>query len=257
MNNIIKLAKKLWQRDAAWTLSEELVEHKTKLNDLQKRISYIFKDKNLLLAALTHTSWHRHKNGHPETYDYERMEFFGDAVLELISVEYLFINYPTKNEGYLSKIKSQIVSENYLSIKAKQLELGSCIILGEEEIKAKGYEKKSILANMMESLICAIYVDGGLEKARKFVNEHVLKDFEEEIVNDVHTNYKSILQEYSQSKHQKLPLYRLISETGPDHHKTFTVVVSLMDKEVGAGTGFSKKEAEQNAAKEGCLKLGL
>ncbi|MCB5230178.1 MAG: ribonuclease III [Candidatus Cloacimonas sp.] len=253
----MKLLKNLFIKSSN-TLSELDEHQQEQLNLLQKRISHTFKDKKLLQMALTHTSYVRSKNNNGNApCEYERMEFFGDAVLELITVEHLYTFFPQKSEGYLSKLKSQIVSENYLACKAKLINLGECIILGEDEYRNRGYEKKSILSNMMESLICAIYLDGGLGKARKFIKANILDGFQEEVACDIHTNYKSILQEYSQSKYQRVPHYQVVSEEGPDHHKLFTIVVSVMDEEVGIGSGFSKKEAEQNAAKEGCLKLDL
>ena len=230
---------------------------KEDLTQLQSIINYKFKNSLLLEAALTHSSCGKYKNDKSRAFEYERMEFFGDAVLGLVTVEFLFEKFINKSEGDLSKLKSNIVSENFLSVKAKAIELGSYIRLGEEEFKSRGYDKKSILANMMESLICAIYLDGGLEEARKFITSFVLKGFEKELQSDIHINYKSILQEYCQSKYQKLPDYKTVSTEGPDHRKTFTVVVYLSNDELGTGTGLSKKAAEQNAAREACQKLGI
>ncbi len=230
---------------------------KTDLNHLQRTISYNFNNNLILEAALTHSSCGKCKNNKSKSLEYERMEFFGDAVLGLITVEFLFERYTDKSEGDLSKLKSNIVSENYLSIKAQKIDLGSYIRLGDEEFRAKGYNKKSILANMMESLICAIYLDGGLEKARQFVRNYILKGYEKELQSEIHINYKSILQEHFQSKYQRLPDYKTVSAEGPDHQKIFTVNVSFDNEKLGSGTGLTKKAAEQDAAREACQQLGL
>ncbi len=227
------------------------------LNKLQKTISYKFNDPELLKTALTHSSVGRTKNDSSRAFEYERMEFFGDAILDLITVEFLFNKFRDKPEGDLSKLRSNIVSENYLSIKAKLINLGSYIRLGEDEFRTKGYDKKSILANMMESMICALYLDGGINAAKKFVFHFILQGFEKELLSEIHINYKSILQEYCQSKYQKLPDYRVVSAQGPDHQKTFTVEVSLNKETLGRGSGMTKKSAEQNAAKEACSKLAI
>ncbi|MBW6515895.1 MAG: ribonuclease III [Candidatus Cloacimonetes bacterium] len=257
MNKIISFFKNSLTRKKKDQTVSSFISRKTDLNKLQSTISYIFKNPQLLATALTHSSCSKHKNGHSKPFEYERMEFFGDAILGLVTVEFLFHKYSDKAEGDLSKLKSNIVSENYLSVKAKTINLGSYIRLGEEEFKSKGYEKKSILANMMESLICSIYLDGGLEAARDFITNFILKGFEKELLSEIHINYKSILQEYCQSKYQKLPDYKTVSAEGPDHKKTFTVVVYLSNEKLGHGIGMTKKAAEQNAAREACHKLGI
>ena len=237
---------------------EEGKSLKGDLSELERKISYRFKNPLLLKAALTHSSTStRNHNGQRRFFEYERMEFFGDAVLGLVTVEYLFNKYRDKAEGELSKLKSNIVSENYLSIRARKIDLGSYISLGEDEFRAKGYAKKSILANMMESLICAIFLDGGLNEARSFIGRVILRNFEKELLSEVHINYKSMLQEYFQSKYQRLPEYKLISAEGPDHKKIFSVVVCFDNEQIGSGSGTTKKSAEQNAAREAYTKLGL
>jgi len=231
---------------------------KADLKGLEQKISYRFQNPLLLEAALTHSSTSmKNHNGQRSLFEYERMEFFGDAVLGLVTVEYLFNKFRNKSEGDLSKLKSNIVSENYLSIRARKIDLGSYIRLGDDEFRARGYEKKSILANMMESLICAIYLDGGLNEADKFIRRIILRNFEKELLSEVHINYKSMLQEYYQSKYQRLPDYKLVSAEGPDHKKIFSVIVCFDNEQIGSGTGTTKKSAEQNAAREACAKLGL
>ena len=257
MKKIISFLEKVLRGRQQNQITTDHLVKKSGLSKLETTISYHFKKPQILITALTHSSCGKNKNGLSKHFEYERMEFFGDAILGLVTVEYLFHRYKDKSEGDLSKLKSNIVSENYLSIKAKTINLGSYIRLGEEEFKSKGYEKKSILANMMESLICAIYLDGGIDQARNFITRYILKGFEKELLSDIHINYKSILQEYSQSKFQKLPEYKTVSAEGPDHKKTFTVIVYLSDDKLGSGTGMTKKAAEQNAAREACHKLGI
>ncbi len=228
------------------------------LKGLQSIIGYTFNDSSILKVALTHTSFF-YNNGVKSipVSEYERMEFLGDSILGLVISEYLYYKYPNKQEGFLSKLKSQIVSENYLSSKARSIRLGRYIILGDEEFRDKGYQKKSILSNMMESLICAIYLDSGYHEAKEFIINYVLKGYRLELSSDVHINYKSRLQEYCQLKYKQLPVYKVVSTEGPDHKKLFKVTLFVQGKKVGEGNGYTKKNAEQDAAKEGCLKLKI
>lgn len=228
------------------------------LEGLQQTIGYSFKDPCILARALTHTSFYYNSDvKNVPVSEYERMEFLGDSILGLVTAEYLYSKYTDKKEGFLSKLKSQVVSENYLSVKAKHIDLGKYIILGDEEYKDRGYQKKSILSNMMESLICAVYLDGGYMPAKQFILTYILKDYKEELNSDVHINYKSTLQEYCQSKYKQLPVYKVISTEGPDHKKVFSVTVFIQGKKIGTGGGFTKKTAEQEAAKEGCAYLNI
>lgn len=231
---------------------------KEDLSEFEKNIGYAFKDISILRIALTHTScYYRNEELSGTVSEYERMEFLGDSILGFVAAEYIFSKYSDKKEGFLSKLKSQVVSENYLSIKAKAIHLGDYIILGDDELRDKGNMKKSILSNMMESVICAIYFDGGLRAAKKFIINHILEGYSEELNSDVHINYKSKLQEYSQSKYKKIPEYEVTSAEGPDHKKVFTIDVYVNDKLIGSGKGFTKKTAEQNAAKKGCKQLNI
>ncbi len=227
------------------------------LSLLQKKISYSFKDLSLLKQALTHSSCYRINKGVSMVSPYERMEFLGDSILGLAVSEFLYNTYPDRAEGYLSKLKSQIVSENYLAIKAKELDIGDFIILGDDEFKNSGYEKKSILANVMESLICAIYLDSNYTKAKKFVSHAIVSGYKEELSSSIYINYKSIVQEHYQAIYQKVPTYTVISSEGPAHKKVFIVEISINDEIIGSGTGLNKKEAEQDAARSACIKLDL
>jgi ribonuclease-3 len=263
-----------------------ILDFEKKLEKFQRIIKYRFKDIEHLKKALIHDSYYRvgdystyynrtnRKRPNtqtpekitpddiprtsPNTYSpYERMEFLGDSVLGLIVAQHLYRIYPKKSEGFLSKVKSNIVSEKFLSLKAMQFNLQDFIILGDMEEKNGGRDRKSIIADTVEAVICAIYLDGGLEFAETFIRNFLLNGFERELLDDDLINYKSILQEYCQSKYQKTPYYHLISETGPDHFKNFKMVVYINDQKFGVGEGSNKKEAQQRAAKNACQKLNL
>ena len=223
-----------------------------KVGKIQKRINYRFHNIELLYAALTHTSY----NGSGKTVSpFERMEFLGDSILGLIVAEELFSKFPNFREGDLSKLKSKVVSRKFLKIKAQELHLGDYILLSKEAESDKS--STSILGDAMESLICAIYLDGGYEKAKKFVFRYVMENYEDEIQNNSLINYKSKLQEFVQSKYRIIPDYRITDEKGPEHHKIFYIDVFVKNERLGSGKGSNKKEAEQNAAREACRKLHL
>jgi len=222
--------------------------------ELQKKIDYKFNSSDLLKAALTHTSIN---SSNSKSSPFERMEFLGDSILGLIVAEELFLKYPDSPEGNLSKIKSKIVSQKFLTIKAKEINLGDYLLLSSEAIQDGGKKLPSILSDAMESLICAIYLDGNIGFARKFIKDFILLNFEKFIKSDEMTNYKSILQEYTQSRFQNIPKYKIVSEKGPDHNKIFTIKVFINDELFGEGKGANKKEAQQNAAKVACLKLKI
>jgi ribonuclease-3 len=237
----------------------EIPNLQTKMTEFQSIIKYKFKNEQLLIASLTHDSFSKRKDNEnfQSNSPYERMEFMGDAVLGLIVAEHLFSKYPDKAEGFLSKLKSNIVSEKFLALKALDFNLGNYVLISDEEEKNGGRERKSILADTMEALICSIYLDGGLSKARKFITSFIIKGFEKQVLSEDLINYKSILQEYSQAKYQTTPIYELISETGPDHLKTFVMEVFVNSKKYGKGEGPNKKEAQQKAAQDACKRLKL
>lgn len=228
------------------------------LNNIQKRLNYSFRDLTLLKAALTHKSYLRKKfNDHKVPSPFERMEFLGDSILGFAVSKELFQHYPDEQEGNLSKLKSKIVSETYLTIKANALDLGRYILLSSEELQSGGQNKPSILSDTMEALICAIYLDGGISAATRFVKNHILTEFEH-LVNRIElVNYKSILQEYLQSRNQPAPEYLTVAEEGPQHQKVFLVEVSVNGKKMGKGKGSTKKAAHQEAARITCQKLGI
>lgn len=224
------------------------------LEELQNQINYTFKNKNILIAAMTHTSL---TTPNRKATPFERMEFLGDAILGLVISEALFLKFPDFDEGQLSKIKSKIVSKKFLKMRAKEINLGKSIILSIEAENSGGRDSTSILGDTMESLICAIYMDGGIKSARKFIMHNIFKEYNRYIENSQLMDYKSKLQEYSQAKYQDIPSYKIINEEGPDHDKIFTVEVYLDNTLCGEGKGSNKKSAQQQAARNALKTIAL
>jgi ribonuclease-3 len=225
---------------------QEIEKLDVDLEKLQEILDYRFKDISLLINALTHPSYANEMG--PDFPDYERMEFLGDSVLGMIVAHNLY-EKKDKAEGYLTRAKSHVVSAPMLSRQAEMLDLGSFLLLGKGEEKGKGREKESVLENAFEALVGAIYLDGGLEQARKFV----LGVFRDIIDNysDVQVrkkDHKSYLQEYLQAHKLPTPSYNIAREEGPAHDKTFTVELAINGKVEATGQGRSKKHAEQAAA---------
>lgn len=219
------------------------------LGELEKKIEYVFENKALLKQALTHSSYANEqkirKNG-----DYERLEFLGDAVLELITSEYLFNTNPDMPEGKLTKLRSSVVCEPALAQCAKDIELGSYMLLGKGEEATGGRFRESITSDVMEALIGALYLDGGFKTAHAFVHKFILSDLENRIL---FYDSKTVLQEIIQMKPNQKLVYELIEEKGPDHDKEFSVEAILNGIKVGSGQGKTKKAAEQKAAYEAIL----
>lgn len=221
------------------------------LNEFQSKIGYTFKNRHLLEQALTHSSYANEKHMKKHS-DNERLEFLGDAVLEIVSSEFLFINYPQKPEGELTKLRASIVCEPTLALCTKPLDLGKYLRLGRGEDHTGGRKRKSILSDALEAVIGAIYLDGGFTNAKEFVLRFIMTDIENK---QLFYDSKTILQEMVQSR-QEAPLsYEIIREEGPDHNKSFEVCAKIGDEEVGRGAGRTKKAAEQVAAYNGILKL--
>ena len=224
-----------------------LEQLKKKKEQIEKKLGYIFKDPDLLFLSLVHRSFfNEHKKLLP-THN-ERLEFLGDSVLGLISANYLYKKFPKEDEGTLSSLRSVIVEASSCTLYLKKLGIEKDILLGKGEKDQKGEKKASILANAFEAVICAIYLDGGWEKAEKFF----LKNFEDDIKKIIESpskNFKAILQEYTQKHYQTHPSYKITKEEGPDHSKIFHVDVTINKKKIGSGMGNSKKQAEQMAAK--------
>lgn len=219
------------------------------IEDLQKKISYHFKNIEILREALTHKSY---VNENPELNlkDNERLEFLGDAVLDLAISASLIMNFPDSQEGELSRFKSMVVSETSLAKIAARLDLGRFLFLGKGEEQTGGREKESLLANALEAIIAAVYLDGGLEPADEFIRMTFSDEISVIAKEGISFDYKTDLQEYCQAQGLPLPVYRVSRETGPDHKKIFEIELLIQDEVFGIGIGRSKKDAEQKAAKE-------
>lgn len=224
-----------------------------RLDELQDIIDYRFNNINNLRLALTHSSYANEK-GMAKNFFNERIEFLGDAVLEFISSDYLYRNYPDMQEGKMTKLRANLVCEEALSFAASKINLGKYLYLGKGEEHTNGRNRKSLLCDAFEALIGAVFLDGGIESATAFVNRFVLDDIEEK---KYMFDSKTYLQEYVQAKYGVTVSYELIDESGPEHNKTFTSAAVLMGKTLGFGTGHSKKEAEKEAAYKSIQMLKL
>ena len=222
-----------------------------RLHLLQTGLQYVFKDTAFLSMALVHSS--AKEEG---LRCNERMEFLGDAVLGMIVSDYLYATHPEFEEGDLSSIKSVVVSCQSLALRAGEIGLGDFILLG-KGITQRKVIPESVLCNTFEALVAAIYLDGGVEPARTFVLRMLIPAVAEVLENKHARNYKSILQHYTQKELSSVPVYRVVKETGPDHEKSFGVVVEVNGEEYGPGPGRTKKDAEQQAAKLALEALGL
>ena len=221
------------------------------LEELEERIGYHFQDQQLLQQALTHTSYTNERKIN-KIASYERLEFLGDAVLELASSEALYRQNPALSEGELTKMRAAMVCEPSLAYCARDLDLVPFIKLGKGELYTGGRGRDSISADVMEALIGAIYLDGGMEQARAFIEKYIMADLEDK---QLFYDSKSTLQELMQGKLKKGFCYELLDESGPEHHKCFRVQVRMEDEILGEGTGKSKKAAEQQAAYKALLLL--
>lgn len=220
---------------------------------LESRIGYHFKDHTLLETALTHSSYanEKHASG---AVSYERLEFLGDSVLGLAAAEYLYAQTPALPEGRMTRLRAELVCEASLHETALSLGLGQYMRLGHGEELTGGRERTSILADMVESIIAAIYLDGGMEEAKRFIMAQVLKDAQVDEIRPS-ADYKTALQELVQQKGEVRISYEQTGESGPDHNKVFSFSVSVDGSVVGEGSGRTKKEAEQMAACRALEKL--
>lgn len=215
-----------------------------KLDILQERIGYSFKDKKLLRHALTHSSYANERRM-PKSKNNERLEFLGDAVLELVTSEFLFHNRKSMAEGEMTKMRASIVCEPTLDFCAREIQLGDFLLLGKGEESTGGRERASIVSDAMEAVIGAIYLDGGFANAKEFIEKFVLSDLEHK---QLFFDSKTILQEMVQSMEEQELAYNLVGEEGPDHDKRFIVEVVIGKEKVFRGKGRTKKAAEQQAA---------
>lgn len=218
---------------------------------LEKAIGLSFRDKDLLVLALTHRSAVRKGQGHHN----ERLEFLGDAVLELVATEYLY-HISDKPEGELTSWRSALVKGEHLAEVAREIKLGEYLFLSRGEEASGGREKSSTLADALEALIGAIYIDHGFEAARVFCNGFILVRLSDLLAQGAHQDFKSVFQEKVQEHVGVTPTYTVISESGPDHDKIFTCAVLIENEEVAQGKGPSKQKAEQEAAKAGLKAKG-
>ena len=222
--------------------------------EFENKIGYTFKNKDLLHEALSHSSY-ANENKHHGRHSNERLEFLGDSVLSIVVSQYLFENYPDLPEGELTKIRAALVCEKSLHRFAQQISLGDHLLLGKGEANTGGRQRPSILADAFEAVIAAIYLDAGLEAARTHILRFIPKNLPENR-SVLFGDYKTALQEVIQRNPEEKVEYILINESGPDHSKTFAVEVCLNSNVIGRGTGKSKKEAEQMAAKEALELMG-
>ncbi len=223
--------------------------HTKELNKLQKIINVKFKNKTLLSNALIHRSY-VNEAGNGGVQDNERLEYLGDSVLGLVINEYLFKRFDSYPEGDLAKIKSAVVSEATLAGVARKIDLGGFLFMGKGEEQSGGRDRSSILANSLEALIGAVYLDSGLKESRKFILSILKKDVERIDSMSYMRDPKTTLQEYVQKKYKNRPIYEVVGEYGPDHKKEFVVSLIINGSEAARGRGSSKRKAEMLAAEE-------
>ena len=223
------------------------------LNSLEKEIGYVFKKRSLLKQAVTHRSYANENRGSGPFN--ERLEFLGDAVLSLISADFLYKKFPSMAEGDLTKLRSSLVCTASLSEYARRIKLGDYLLLGKGELATGGNERDSNLENAFEALIAAVYLDGGIDKARRFVLRFLDDSVETHHIS--FKDYKTKLQEIVQESHEETLNYVITKESGPDHDKRYEVEGHLNSNVIGKGKGRSKKQAEQEAAKQALQLMGL
>lgn len=218
------------------------------------KIKTVFKDETLYRQALTHRSWVNENTNVRGTN--ERLEFLGDAILEFVVSEKLFEKFPTKEEGYLTALRANLVNTKNLSELAIKIGLGSEILLSKGEEDGGGRNNASLLADSVEAIIGALFIDQGIDAAKKFIEENILIDLDKKASSPL-KDAKSLLQEKVQSKKLPTPKYQVVSEEGPDHNKKFIIEVIINGKQKALGTGKNIKEAEQDAAKKALLSVLL
>jgi len=224
------------------------------MQELEQMLGYSFTNKSLLKEALTHSSYANEV--HKKEKSYERLEFLGDSILGFIIAEHLFKHNKGMEEGELTKFRSSLVCEKSLSAYARKLKLNENVVLGKGEHQLKGYDRPSILCDVFEAVLAAIYIDGGMEQAKDFIKRVMGEDLAAKKPK-AFKDYKTILQEVVQRNPEEKIEYILISESGPDHNKHFVSEVHLNSNVISRGGGGSKKEAEQQAARKALELMGL
>ena len=221
------------------------------MESFEKLINYSFNNRKLIKQALTHSSFSNERR-YDKLQNNERLEFLGDAVLELVSSEYIFAAHKEMQEGDLTRLRASMVCEPTLALCAREMNLGEYLLLGKGEAATGGRERDSILSDALEAVIGAIFLDGGFTTAKEFIHSYILNDIEHK---KLFFDSKTILQEIIQSESKEPLVYELISEEGPDHNKKFTIAAMLGKEQLSIGVGRTKKAAEQNAAYKAILKL--
>jgi len=233
------------------------VDEGRKLQELQDKIGYKFRDEALIKKALIHRSF-GNENWEFKNINNGKLELLGDAVLDLIVTEYLYKNFEIATEGELAKLKSMIVSEPVLASISSEIQLGNYLMLSKGEELTGGRERESILGDVFEAVLGAIYLDSDLATAKNVALKYLVYKIEHINENDELIDYKTILQEYSQRVYKIIPIYEVVNEIGPDHKKSFEIAVSIDNgKTIGKGIGKNKKQAEQLAAREACKVLEI
>ena len=224
------------------------------MQELEQKLGYTFKNPALLSEALSHSSYaNEHRSAHLNSN--ERLEFLGDSVLGFVTAEYLFARHPDLPEGDLTRIRAALVCEQSLYEVARQLDLGSYLKLGRGEESGGGRERTSILADATEAVFAAVYLDGGIQAASSLIHRVLLDSAKEEAVEERRRDFKTALQELVQRQADQVLTYRMVGEQGPDHAKVFMAEVLLNGEAIGSGSGRSKKEAEQSAARAALAEL--
>jgi ribonuclease-3 len=225
------------------------------LADLERALGYRFSDRSLLLASLIHRSYYAGTDVDAALQSNERMEFLGDSVLSLVVNDYLYHKYPDRTEGELTKMKSVVVSKQVLAHLARKFDLGRYVRVSDNARRAGVSSMDSVLADGLEAVFGAVFMDGGFDAARHVILRILPDNLGDVVHQEESINYKSLLQEYIQALHKVPPRYRVHSTTGPDHDKEFAVEVVVKGNILGSGTGKTKKDAEQKAAREAYRRL--
>lgn len=235
---------------------DKMSDVKQNISHLKKKLNINWNDEGLLMLALAHGS-HTYENKSQELQDNQRLEFLGDAVLELIISNYLYYFYPESSEGELTRLRSALVCEPSLAKAARDLNLGNCLLMGKGEERSGGRNRPSILADAFEALLGAIFLDQGLTQAKEVAVTCLKPVIDDVLRGRAERDYKTELQELLQQKSPDPVNYVIVNEKGPAHDKVFTAGVLYHGREIGRGTGRSKKEAEQQAACQALLKTGI